>query len=780
MPDPCCPCDATQHPPPPDIPPGLASLPRQWAGFVEYRRAMLAGIPAHPALASWRARGAGDLGVMLLEMWAYVLDVVGFYDARIADESYIRTAKLPLSAQRLVRLLGYRPKPAVSAAATLALVADGADSVVLPPGTAFRSEAFGDEPPQVFEITASTTIWPQRNTWRLAPVRGDVFAGRLLFAQGTARLAVGQVVVLSGAGIRLAARVRTLASERALDGATYVRADLDPPPTALAGTALSDIAIVALTQQASPNPVSPSPSLTAGPTASITLDRVYPQLSTGDVVVVQTAGVLMAATIAAIEIDLVAVPTVTSAAIALRRFAASAVDTSPHPAMPVTRVSLALRAAPPAGWANAFLMRFGSIDGGTPTLPAKTRIAMPDVVPTAALAGPVEPLGAAPGPAAVLAKGTEAEGPKIRGSVSVDAAGNGLLQPASDATPFAPLRTPVDLYGNLVETTRGETVANEILGSADATQAFQSFTLQKKPLTYLLDTASPDHTRAALELRVNGILWQEAPSFFDAGPTDEVYVVRRDPDQTARVIFGDGIRGARPSSGVGNVTATYRFGAGAAKPPAGTITQVARQVKGLRSVFNPLPARGGADAEGAGILRIAAPRSALTLGRAVSLDDFEALARGFPGIVNAAAAWAFDGSLQRASVKIWIIADGGDPSGDLRANLRGNADPQVPIVVTPATPVPIDLRVSLEISGRYDPATVRPAAKAALVDPQSGLLAPANVAIGRPLFRSEITARLLAVPGVLGATVMLAGALAPVAFMPGEGSYPDAAGLLVE
>ena len=29
---------------------------------------------------------------MWLEMWAYVADVLGFYDERIANESYIRTA----------------------------------------------------------------------------------------------------------------------------------------------------------------------------------------------------------------------------------------------------------------------------------------------------------------------------------------------------------------------------------------------------------------------------------------------------------------------------------------------------------------------------------------------------------------------------------------------------------------------------------------------------------------------------------------------------------------
>src|SRR5438046_10448497 len=141
MPDPCCPCDVIVHPPPPDIAPGLALLPRQWAGFAEYRRAMLAGIPPYAALAAWRARGTGDLGVMLLEMWAYVLDVVGFYDARIANESYLHTGVLPLSAEQLVALLGYRPKPPVSSAVRLAALADGADPVLLPARTAFGAAA---------------------------------------------------------------------------------------------------------------------------------------------------------------------------------------------------------------------------------------------------------------------------------------------------------------------------------------------------------------------------------------------------------------------------------------------------------------------------------------------------------------------------------------------------------------------------------------------------------------------------------------------------------------
>ena len=40
----CCPCDTLIHPAKPDIPAGLSALPRQLAGFPEYRLA----IARHP------------------------------------------------------------------------------------------------------------------------------------------------------------------------------------------------------------------------------------------------------------------------------------------------------------------------------------------------------------------------------------------------------------------------------------------------------------------------------------------------------------------------------------------------------------------------------------------------------------------------------------------------------------------------------------------------------------------------------------------------------------
>jgi len=134
-----CGCGPMPHPAPPDIPAGLSTLGvRQFAGFPEYREAMLDAIPGKPVLTDWRARGEADLGVMLLEAWAYVLDVTGFYDARTAERAFIGTAPDQAGAQRLAALLGHRARGAMAARAMLALEADGADPVALPRGTACR------------------------------------------------------------------------------------------------------------------------------------------------------------------------------------------------------------------------------------------------------------------------------------------------------------------------------------------------------------------------------------------------------------------------------------------------------------------------------------------------------------------------------------------------------------------------------------------------------------------------------------------------------------------
>jgi predicted phage baseplate assembly protein len=276
-------------------------------------------------------------------------------------------------------------------------------------------------------------------------------------------------------------------------------------------------------------------------------------------------------------------------------------------------------------------------------------------------------------------------------------------------------------------------------------------------LTYLVDPSAPRGRRSTLEIRVNGLLWREVESFFGIGPDEEVYRVRQDPATGRSILtFGDGKTGARLQSGA-RVVAGYRFGAGAAAPPANAIRQLARPVPGIRAVESPLPAGGGADADRPEDLRDNAPDTALLLGRAISLVDFETLARTL-GVVNARAGWSWDTKTQRAVVKIWLIpnndAVADENERELRAALSGQTDPSTPLIAAQATAVSAKLTIDLIVDPRYPSDDVELAVAGALTDPRHGLLALRNIPIGGQLFRSALFEQILATDGVRSVRAM--------------------------
>ena len=184
-----CLCDQFVHPTPLNIGAGLDKLPRQIGTFHEFRKALLRDIKAEKVeiidssnvlvnvipLANWRAREKDDLGIMLLEMWAYICDSLSFYDEVLANEAYLRTGFLRPNIRKLIALLGYLPRPAVGSVVELAALADGRLQLKLPVGTAFRSGAFDGNPPQVFELTGEALIHPFTNRMGIrAPHRGIV------------------------------------------------------------------------------------------------------------------------------------------------------------------------------------------------------------------------------------------------------------------------------------------------------------------------------------------------------------------------------------------------------------------------------------------------------------------------------------------------------------------------------------------------------------------------------------------------------------------------------
>jgi predicted phage baseplate assembly protein len=335
----------------------------------------------------------------------------------------------------------------------------------------------------------------------------------------------------------------------------------------------------------------------------------------------------------------------------------------------------------------------------------------------------------------------------VAGAASVDLPNRVITAFTPDGGAARPsLQLPVTASGNVLSATRGESVLGEVLGSGDASQRDQSFVLQKKPLTYLPDPNGPDLV-SSLKIWVNGVAWREAPTLYNVAPGTPVYMVRTDIDGAATITF------PLLPTGAGNVVANYRFGAGAAAPPAGAVRQIARPVPGVLSVSNPLAAYGGQDAEAPNRIRRYGPRTALRLGRAVSLVDMEAIAAGTPGVRAARATWTWSRTMQRPLAYIAYV---GDPAlaAQIYQSLTGSMDPATPVEVVEATVVTVVLSMQVSIEPDYIAADVLAALRAMFCADLDGTLVAENVGIGQPLYRSRILAAAVAVAGVTSVTAL--------------------------
>jgi hypothetical protein len=204
------------------------------------------------------------------------------------------------------------------------------------------------------------------------------------------------------------------------------------------------------------------------------------------------------------------------------------------------------------------------------------------------------------------------------------------------------VRNTVTLNANIARATHGETVT-EILGSGDAGQVFQQFTLRQPPLTYI-SASTPGGIQPTLAIRVNDLLWKEVPSFYGYGPNERIYITRLDNDGKTLIRFGDGKTGSRLPSGQENITATYRKGIGlGGLLTADQLSILMTRPFGVKEVMNPIGSSGAADLETLDQARQNAPLTILTLDRVVSLKDFENFTQAFAGIEKARADWVWDG-----------------------------------------------------------------------------------------------------------------------------------------
>src|SRR5437660_6917490 len=140
--------------------PGLSAIAYRVGTHAQFKETLHARLSSagQPALTGFTTRDSDDFSIALLDAWATVGDVLTFYQERIANEAYLRTATERLSVLELARLINYELRPGVAAGTYLAFTieeAPGAGGQVLALGT---SAQIAPEPLPPITIGVGTKV----------------------------------------------------------------------------------------------------------------------------------------------------------------------------------------------------------------------------------------------------------------------------------------------------------------------------------------------------------------------------------------------------------------------------------------------------------------------------------------------------------------------------------------------------------------------------------------------------------------------------------------------
>jgi predicted phage baseplate assembly protein len=348
-------------------------------------------------------------------------------------------------------------------------------------------------------------------------------------------------------------------------------------------------------------------------------------------------------------------------------------------------------------------------------------------------------------------------------------------------------RGSVIVHGNVARATHGETV-HQLLGSGRADTPFQRFDLAHAPLTYV-QSADPAGVDAALEVRVNDVRWDDVATLFGAGPADRAFTIRVDEQGRTSVQFGDGARGARLPTGNQNVRARYRKGLGSAgNVGEGSLSQLLDRPLGVKGAANPVAAAGGVDPEDEKSARASMPLAVRTLGRAVSLLDYEDFARAFAGVAKAHATVLPLRGGRTVVVTVALVGspgpEGAERLDDLVTALRDHGDPQVAVEVVPHRESTFRLALRVLVDPAYETDAVLAGVERQL---RTAYAFDAREFV-EPVHRSDVVSAVHSVAGVaavdvdrlyMGTVPGLADRLLAPQPGVGEGGTPLAAGLLL-
>ena len=130
-----------------------------------------------PIGASWNTRSPADFGVMLVDLWAYMGDVLHFYVDRAAAETFVSTATQRESLLAFSNLVDYEPIKMNAAEAYVELISTSAYTgpVTIPAYTAFAAPARNaNETTVYFVSTTSASMSSSSSALTIPVIEGEM------------------------------------------------------------------------------------------------------------------------------------------------------------------------------------------------------------------------------------------------------------------------------------------------------------------------------------------------------------------------------------------------------------------------------------------------------------------------------------------------------------------------------------------------------------------------------------------------------------------------------
>jgi hypothetical protein len=877
----CCSGISLQTPQGENNLPGLPAIAYRTGTWATFKESMLARLSSaeYPALAGLKTRDNDDFSIALLDASSVILDILTFYQERLANESYLRTATQLQSLTELARLIGYQPAPGVSSSVYLSFTLQAAPgsstdptttAITIPKGTQVQSVPAQGQTPQTFETSADILA---KADWNALPVQTGIpwmphTDDVSVYLQGTATqlqpgdaiLVVGDERLENGSAdnhwdLRIVTSVQTDTTKNwtyvtwagVLGGDGVAPSGSNPKFYALRQRAalfgynavnplmltadilgqISELLDIVLGNEWPFGTSSDGSKLVAE--NLVDLDAVYPKLAVGGWLALIVPDKSTTRSPAGF-VSLCLIKSVTS--ISRADYAMSAkitrvgVDNQPnlstyyerarHTSVLTQSEELAVAERPLTCPLYGSLLDLKGVRvdlagvpaiavyGKSQKLQVKASVNSLTFVPDddsdklplkpgdmLTILDPIHLPLASDGSIPDWTTSSDPSDPPGlrvldlggRPGTLVSALSNFTLVPASSKDPviqeFALVssisletdpyphtrlhlaaellncydRTATTVNVNVGLATQGMSVS-EILANGSASTPNQKFSLMQKPLTFV-QAPTPTGRLSTLEVTTNGVAWTEVPSLYRQAPSARMFATLNQPGGNTDILFGDGVEGSTLPTGQNNVQANYRIGSGlSGNVAAGSVTTLMDRPLGVSGVNNPQTATGGQDAQSVDDIRTNAPLSVLTLGRAVSITDYQNFAQGFSGIAKACAIWIPSGPGR--GVFITVAASGGSalPPGNptlgyLVTALHNYGNPLIPIHVQSF----LETLFGFSADIKYDPSYDAKAVKQNVLDKLRQSYSFDARTFGQGVCADEIAAFIQGVPGVIACNV---------------------------